>query len=148
MTRSVKLAGLPLGVAGRATLGLGKRLGGRPAEAVAAELQARTAEQLRPDMELLDALANDALAASRTDGGMSVDVLASLAPSLRTRVLRAAALEAGAPAGELFHDHVVAMDELVTAWRGQRWVDLPGHLRAVRHDGALRWERADRRPPG
>ena len=46
VTRSAKLAGLPLGVAGRATIGLGKRLGGRPAEVVAAELQARTAEQL------------------------------------------------------------------------------------------------------
>ncbi len=46
VTRSAKLAALPLGVAGRATLGLGKRIGGRPAEIVAAELQARTAEQL------------------------------------------------------------------------------------------------------
>lgn len=44
--RTAKLAGLPLGYAGRATLGLGKRLGGRPAEVVALELQARTAEQL------------------------------------------------------------------------------------------------------
>ena len=35
-----------MGVAGRAAWGLGKRLGGRPAEAVAAEMQARTAEQL------------------------------------------------------------------------------------------------------
>ena len=41
----MKLAGLPIGYAGRATLGLGKRLGGRPAEVVAAEVQARTAEQ-------------------------------------------------------------------------------------------------------
>jgi predicted unusual protein kinase regulating ubiquinone biosynthesis (AarF/ABC1/UbiB family) len=46
VTRSAKLATLPLGVAGRATVGLGKRIGGRPAEIVAAELQARTAEQL------------------------------------------------------------------------------------------------------
>ncbi len=46
MTRGAKLASLPLGVAGRATLGLGKRIGGRPAEIVTAELQARTAEQL------------------------------------------------------------------------------------------------------
>jgi predicted unusual protein kinase regulating ubiquinone biosynthesis (AarF/ABC1/UbiB family) len=44
--RSARLAGLPLGYAGRATLGLGRRLGGRPAEIVAAEVQARTAEQL------------------------------------------------------------------------------------------------------
>jgi len=33
-------------MAGRATVGLGKRLGGRPAELVAAEVQQRTAEQL------------------------------------------------------------------------------------------------------
>jgi predicted unusual protein kinase regulating ubiquinone biosynthesis (AarF/ABC1/UbiB family) len=46
VTRGAKLATLPLGVAGRATLGLGKRIGGRPAEVVVAELQARTAEQL------------------------------------------------------------------------------------------------------
>src|SRR5438270_1389411 len=45
-SRGAKLASLPLGVAGRATLGLGKRIGGRPAEIVASELQARTADQL------------------------------------------------------------------------------------------------------
>ncbi len=44
--RTAKLATLPLGVAGRAAMGAGKRLGGRPAEVVTAELQARTAEQL------------------------------------------------------------------------------------------------------
>ncbi|MEY9871858.1 putative unusual protein kinase regulating ubiquinone biosynthesis (AarF/ABC1/UbiB family) [Streptacidiphilus sp. MAP12-33] len=46
VTRTAKLAALPLGIAGRATLGLGKRIGGRPAEEVAAELQQRTADQL------------------------------------------------------------------------------------------------------
>ncbi len=44
--RAVRLAGLPLGYAGRTALGLGKRLGGRPAEAVSLEIQQRTAEQL------------------------------------------------------------------------------------------------------
>src|SRR5271165_388201 len=46
VTRTVKLASLPVGLAGRAALGLGKRLGGRPAEIVAQELQQRTAEQI------------------------------------------------------------------------------------------------------
>lgn len=46
LSRGVKLATLPLGVAGRATVGLGKRLGGKPAEVVASELQRRTADQL------------------------------------------------------------------------------------------------------
>jgi predicted unusual protein kinase regulating ubiquinone biosynthesis (AarF/ABC1/UbiB family) len=44
--RTARLASLPLGVAGRATVGLGKRITGRSAAEVQAELQARTAEQL------------------------------------------------------------------------------------------------------
>ncbi len=46
VTRTAKLATLPAGLAGRTALGLGKRLGGRPAEIVAAEIQQRTAEQI------------------------------------------------------------------------------------------------------
>ncbi len=46
VVRSAKLASVPLGFAGRTALGFGKRIGGRPAEVVAAELQARTAQQL------------------------------------------------------------------------------------------------------
>ncbi|MTE20903.1 AarF/ABC1/UbiB kinase family protein [Streptomyces sp. TRM43335] len=46
VTRTAKLAALPLGVAGRATWGLGKRIGGYSAELVGQEMQQRTAEQL------------------------------------------------------------------------------------------------------
>jgi len=46
LTRTAKLATLPVGLAGRTALGLGKRLGGRPAEIVATEIQQRTAEQI------------------------------------------------------------------------------------------------------
>jgi predicted unusual protein kinase regulating ubiquinone biosynthesis (AarF/ABC1/UbiB family) len=46
VSRTARLAALPLGAAGRATLGLGKRLSGRSAEEVTLELQRRTAEQL------------------------------------------------------------------------------------------------------
>lgn len=46
VTRTAKLAGLPIGLAGRATVGLGKRLGGRSADEINLELQQRTAEQL------------------------------------------------------------------------------------------------------
>jgi predicted unusual protein kinase regulating ubiquinone biosynthesis (AarF/ABC1/UbiB family) len=45
-TRTAKLATLPVGLAGRTALGLGKRIGGRPAEIVATEIQQRTAEQI------------------------------------------------------------------------------------------------------
>src|SRR5215470_11766322 len=46
VTRTVKLAALPAGLAGRTVIGLGKRVGGRPAEIVAREIQQRTAEQI------------------------------------------------------------------------------------------------------
>src|SRR5215471_17243020 len=46
ITRTAKLATLPVGLAGRTALGLGKRLGGRPAELVASEIQQRTGEQI------------------------------------------------------------------------------------------------------
>ena len=46
VARTARLAALPLGFAGRNAIGLGKRLGGKPAEAVMAEVQQRTAEQL------------------------------------------------------------------------------------------------------
>jgi predicted unusual protein kinase regulating ubiquinone biosynthesis (AarF/ABC1/UbiB family) len=44
--RTARLAALPLGYAGRSALGFGKRMGGKPAEVVLAEIQSRTAEQL------------------------------------------------------------------------------------------------------
>jgi predicted unusual protein kinase regulating ubiquinone biosynthesis (AarF/ABC1/UbiB family) len=46
VTRAAKLAGLPIGLAGRTALGMGKRIGGRPAEIVAEEIQRRTADQI------------------------------------------------------------------------------------------------------
>jgi predicted unusual protein kinase regulating ubiquinone biosynthesis (AarF/ABC1/UbiB family) len=45
-TRTVKLARLPVGFAGRTAIGFGKRIGGRPAEIVAREIQQRTADQI------------------------------------------------------------------------------------------------------
>ncbi|WP_435874853.1 ABC1 kinase family protein [Nonomuraea dietziae] len=46
VTRSAKLATLPLGFAGRTVMGIGKRIGGKSAELVAQEVQQRTAEQI------------------------------------------------------------------------------------------------------
>jgi predicted unusual protein kinase regulating ubiquinone biosynthesis (AarF/ABC1/UbiB family) len=40
------MARLPIGLAGRTALGFGKRIGGRPAEIVAQEIQQRTADQI------------------------------------------------------------------------------------------------------
>ncbi len=102
-----------------------------------AESLARTADQLRDDTALLDALAATALADARRPDGLDVGALAAQPPSLRHRVLHDAALAAGVPASELTRRHVLEVDRLLVAWRGQQWVDLPGHLRALRRDGLL-----------
>ena len=46
VTRAAIMARLPIGLAGRTALGVGKRIGGRSAEIVAQEIQQRTAEQI------------------------------------------------------------------------------------------------------
>jgi predicted unusual protein kinase regulating ubiquinone biosynthesis (AarF/ABC1/UbiB family) len=46
LARTARLATLPAAFAGRTAVGLGKRVAGRPAEVVAAQVQQRTAEQL------------------------------------------------------------------------------------------------------
>ena len=115
-----------------------------------AETLARTADQLRADMDLLDDVAEAAFADARRHAesdqaaGKTYDVvtLAAQPGPIRTRVLRLAALEAGAINSELTYDHVRALDGLVTQWRGQRWIDLPGHVRAARRDGRIHLESA------
>jgi tRNA(Ile)-lysidine synthase len=66
-----------------------------------------------------------------------VATLATLAPALRRRVLRLAALAAGSPGSDLFHVHVVELDRLVTDWHGQGPVQLPGPVGVRRVAGAL-----------
>jgi tRNA(Ile)-lysidine synthase len=99
---------------------------------------ARTADLLRADVELLDGLAATAYAA--LDRPLAVDALLALAPAVRSRVLRMAALAAGARDADLFHEHIRALDALLTDWHGQGPVDLPGRVRGARRDGVLVFE--------
>jgi tRNA(Ile)-lysidine synthase len=104
---------------------------------VAAAL-ARTADLLRDDADLLDEQAAElAEQASAGDGRIDVGVLAGAPAALRSRVLRAAALSAGCPATDLTSGHVQAVARLVTHWRGQAGLDLPGGVVASRTDGVL-----------
>jgi tRNA(Ile)-lysidine synthase len=100
-----------------------------------AEALARTADQLRDDAEVLEEIA--AAERVRGDSPLSAASLAALPTAVRTRMLRSAALEAGCPAGALTAGHVARIAELVTAWHGQRGVDLPGGVRAVRRSGQI-----------
>ena len=106
-----------------------------------AESLARTASQLRADTECLDDLAFAEGGQLRTDcsdpAGLEARWLLGLPAAIRTRVLRDAALMAGCPHGALTARHVEQVDALVTGWRGQRWIDLPGGVRARRRDGMV-----------
>ncbi len=115
-----------------------------------AEALARTAEHLRADSAALDGIAAEQAiflengVSGLSDAG-SVDAagLAGLPGAIRTRILRAAAIRAGAPAGTLTAGHVAALDALVTGWHGQRWVDLPGGVRCRRRYGRLHFATRD-----
>jgi tRNA(Ile)-lysidine synthase len=106
-----------------------------------AEALARTAGQLRADAECLDDLAfaeSGQLRGNCSDpAGLDAKRLVDLPSAIRTRVLRDAAIMAGCPHGALTAGHVERITELVTGWRGQRWVDLPGGVRARRRDGKV-----------
>jgi tRNA(Ile)-lysidine synthase len=110
------------------------------------EALARTADALREDTQFLDDLAGRAYA--DLAGTLDVAALASLPDAVRRRVLHRAVLAAGAPAAEVTREHVLGVDALVTGWRGQKWVDLPGHLRALRRQGTLHLETAPAPRPG
>ena len=110
-----------------------------------AETLARTAEQLRPDMELLDAMAQGLLAETYDDQvGFDVSRIEVLEQSIRVRLLRLAALAAGCPPSELFAVHVDALEEQV--WNRDklpRTIQLPGHVSAVRSGAHLRFGPTD-----
>jgi tRNA(Ile)-lysidine synthase len=101
------------------------------------EALARTADQLRADAEFLESISSER---SRADSPLPVSSLAGMPGAVRTRVLRSAALAAGCPAGALTAGHVARLEELVTDWHGQRWIDLPGGVRASRRSGQVCFE--------
>lgn len=93
-----------------------------------AEALARTAEQLRSDMYTLDGYAERALGDARVEGGVDLGVDETLDHAIVSRVLRLAAIEAGAVAEELTYAHVMAVFEMA---RGKE-IQLPGHVTAYR----------------
>ncbi|CCG01530.1 tRNA lysidine(34) synthetase TilS [Blastococcus saxobsidens] len=108
-------------------------LGGGVAPALA-----RTAALLREDLEALDALAAvelARLAAEVGDGGLPARPLEPLPAAVRRRVLRGWLRAAGVP--DLQAVHLRAVESLVTRWRGQGPVDLPGGAGVARASGTL-----------
>jgi len=97
---------------------------------------ARTAALLRDDADALDAIADQEIAQSNL-ADLDCEHLASLPRAIRTRVIRAAIYECGAPTGSITADHVAAAEALVTSWRGQGPLSLPGGVKVERISGRL-----------
>ncbi len=120
------------------------------------EALARTARLSRDDADALDSWALQAERTVRTDvpgtdgwDGVELDTarLYALPSAVRRRVLRRAAIAAGAPAGSLFARHLEEVDRLITAWRGQRPINLPGRVEAGRQGGRLVLRHGSPTPP-
>lgn len=111
VTRTAKLAALPLGFAGRATWGLGKRIGGKSAEIVGRELQQRTAEQL---FKVLGELKGGAM-----KFGQAMSVFESALPEEVAGPYRAALtkLQEAAPPMPTRTVHAVLAERLGEEWR-------------------------------
>lgn len=102
------------------------------------EALARTAQLSRDDADALDTWAAQAELSVRDETGrLECAKLYVLPPAVRRRVLRRALIEAGAPAGSLFARHLEEVDRLITGWRGQRAINLPGRVEAMRQGGRL-----------
>ncbi|QEU12143.1 tRNA lysidine(34) synthetase TilS [Dermabacter vaginalis] len=118
-------------------------------EQVAANL-VRTADLLRDDADYLEQEAEETYAGlrrnppSRTPGLLALDAyaLAPLNRALRTRVIKHAIAQASALAGassgkSLLRRQILHVDSLVSAYRGQGPIPLPGKIEAIRDEGLI-----------
>jgi predicted unusual protein kinase regulating ubiquinone biosynthesis (AarF/ABC1/UbiB family) len=123
----MKLAGIPIGVAGRSAIGIGKRIGGRPAELVASEVQQRTAEQL---FRVLGELKGGAM-----KFGQALSVFEAALPEDLAAPYRAALtkLQDAAPPMPASTVHKVLVNGLGESWRDRflEWNDTPAAAASI-----------------
>ncbi|WP_369215037.1 ABC1 kinase family protein [Streptomyces flavofungini] len=136
VTRTAKLAALPLGFAGRATWGLGKRIGGKSAEIVGRELQQRTAEQL---FKVLGELKGGAM-----KFGQALSVFESALPEEVAGPYRAALtkLQEAAPPMPTRTVHSVLAERLGEDWRDRflEFEDKPAAAASIGQVHRAVWE--------
>jgi predicted unusual protein kinase regulating ubiquinone biosynthesis (AarF/ABC1/UbiB family) len=111
VARTARLAALPLGFAGRTAVGMGRRIGGAPAEAVMTEVQQRTAEQL---FRTLGDLKGGAMKVGQALSILESALPEELAAPYRAQLTR---LQDSAPPMSATTVHAVLSRELGAGWR-------------------------------
>lgn len=111
VARTARLASLPLGYAGRTAMGVGRRIGGAPAEAVMIEVQQRTAEQL---FKTLGELKGGAMKMGQALSILESALPEELAAPYRAQLTR---LQDAAPPMPASRVHAVLSRELGASWR-------------------------------
>ena len=101
-----------------------------------AEALVRSARLLRDDADALDEWA-DEIFDDLDPHSLEIALLENLPRAIRTRVFRKAIYLAGAPSGSLTAEHIEPVEALVTAWKGQGPVSLPGGVTVTRISGRL-----------
>ena len=102
---------------------------------------ARTADLARADSEalaeLVDEIGYDIIMGASVPGDLDVEALEPLVRAVRSRIMRTWLIDGGVPAGRLSAEHVNRLDALVSEWKGQGAVALPGGVEVVRDCGRL-----------
>ncbi len=140
LVRGARLAAVPASFVGRRVVGLGRRVGGQPAELIAAEVQTRTAEQL---FAVLGELKGGAMKVGQWMSAMEAALPDQLAGPYGEALTR---LQEAAPPMSTSLVHQVLAEELGRDWRDifARFDDEPAAAasigqvhRATWHDGRV-----------